>query len=320
LLNTLDKLLDHRVVILFGKGGVGRSAVSTALAVVAARRGMRTLVMETDTRTPITSARGKKSGFAPVELTRNLFAMMLGGQESLEDYLGLVVPRPILRAVFASSLYQVFVHAAPGIRELTMMGKIYHEIERRPQSQPRWDLIIVDMPASGQALSMFRMPFFARQTFGDGIVAREAEAVATFLRDERSCAAVIVTTAESLAIAETLEIHHALAEWRVITAATVFNRLCAGAFEAADIARMLKRGALAPELKHLDKLADIARRQLKRRNRERRALGILRRQIPAPSITLEESLGLPGQALGAELAAQLTNDSEASEHTGVGDV
>ncbi|HJU28565.1 MAG TPA: ArsA-related P-loop ATPase, partial [Candidatus Binataceae bacterium] len=155
----VDNLLNRRVVAILGKGGVGRTTVSAALASFAAARGMSVLVMETDPRIPIAAAYGKRPGIEPLELAPNLHGMFLGGQEALENYLGFVVPRPVLRAVFASSLYQYFVHAAPALRELTMMGKIYHEIERRPKHLPRWDLIVVDAPASGQALSMIRMPF-----------------------------------------------------------------------------------------------------------------------------------------------------------------
>jgi anion-transporting ArsA/GET3 family ATPase len=304
-------MLQRRVLAIVGKGGVGRSTVGAALAIVAAGRGMRTLVMETDARTPIAAAYGKKPGFAPVELGRNLWGMFLGGQESLEDYLGPVVPRPILRAVFASSLYQYFVRAAPALRELTMMGKVFHEIERRPKRKPRWDLIIFDTPASGQALSMLKMPFVARETFGDSIVAREADAVASFFADRRRCAAVAVTSAEPLAIAETLEIHRALDALKIATAAVVFNRLTPAAFESADIARMVRRGMREPALQHLDQLAEIARGQLRRRNRERRARGILQRQINAPVIELEERSGLSGKALSAALVAQLPDDTSA---------
>ncbi|MGH7934258.1 MAG: ArsA-related P-loop ATPase, partial [Candidatus Binataceae bacterium] len=188
----LDALLKHRALLIIGKGGVGRTTASAVLAAYAARRGMRTLVMEPDLRRPIAVSYGKKSGYEPTELEANLWTMELGGQESLEEYLGFVVPRPILRAVFSSTLYQYFVAAAPAVRELAMMGKVYHEIERRATSKPPWGLLIFDAPASGQALSMIRMPFAAHETFGDSIVGREAREVARFLRETEKCAVVQV--------------------------------------------------------------------------------------------------------------------------------
>lgn len=266
---------------------------------------MRTLLIETDPQRPIAASYGHKPGLEPIGLEPHLWSLFLGGQESLEDYLGFVVPRPILRAVLASSLYQYFVNAAPAVRELTMMGKIYHEVERRPKGKPPWDILVVDAPASGQALGMIRMPFVARETFGGGIVANEAGEVARFFRDPAKCAMVLVTTAEALAISETLEIHHALEDLELPTTAVFFNRTSTGGFEAGDVTRMIAIASRNPRLKRVDELAQIARADLRRRNQERRALGIIQRQIAAPVVILGEHRDLSGRSLGAALAAEL---------------
>jgi anion-transporting ArsA/GET3 family ATPase len=261
--------------------------------------------METDPRRPIAGSYGHMPGLEPVALEPSLWALFLGGQESLEDYLGLVVPRPILRAVFASSLYQYFVNAAPAVRELTMMGKIYHEIERRPKNKMAWHLIVVDAPASAQALAMLRMPFVAQHAFGGGIVASEAQEVARFFRDPGKCAMVLVTTTEALAISESLEIYHALEDVQLAIAAVMLNRTSTATFEAADITRMIATGARNARLKHVADLAEIARADLRRRNKERRALGIIERQIAAPGAMLGEHLDLSGHRLWAALSAEL---------------
>jgi len=274
---------------------------------------MRTLIMETDPQRPIAANYGHKPGLEPVLLQPRLWALFLGRQESLEDYLGLVVPRPILRAVFASSLYQHFVKAAPALRELTMMGKIYHEIERRPKSKLPWDLIVVDAPASGQALAMVKMPFVALETFGGGVVGDEAGAVAGFFRDPAKCAVVLVTIGEALAISETLEIHHALADLKLATAAVIFNRASYNTFEMSDIARMIARGSGNASLKNIEELGEIARTDLRRRNQERRALGIIQRQVGAPVATLSEYADSSGHNLSTSLAAELARSDPAAQ-------
>jgi anion-transporting ArsA/GET3 family ATPase len=273
---------------------------------------MRTLVIEADLRGPIAASHGRTPGFKPIELEPNLFGMTLGGQESLEDYLGLVMPRTILRAVFASSIYQYFVHAAPALRELTMMGKVFHEIERRPASQKRWDLVVFDMPASGQALSLMRTPFAARETFGASVVGREARNIASLLSDRSKCAMVAVTTAEALALAETLELNRSLATLEVETAAIFFNRTSPAAFEAGDIARLMRRAARTRGLQHLGTLGDIARAQLQRRTRERRALAILRRQVGCEVTEIEDHRRLSGLALTARLAEDIAQHEPAA--------
>jgi anion-transporting ArsA/GET3 family ATPase len=273
---------------------------------------MRTLVMETDPHRPIAASYGHKPGLEPVLLQTRLWGLFLGRQEALEDYLGLVVPRPILRAVLASSAYQYFVNAAPALRELTMMGKIFHEIERRPKSKVPWDLVVVDAPASGQALAMLKMPFVALETFGGGVVGKEAGAVAGFFRDGAKCAMVLVTIGEALAISETLEIDHALVDLELATAAVIFNRASTNTFEMSDIARMIALGSHNVGLKRIEELGEIARTDLRRRTQERRALGIIQRQIGAPVATLSEHSDCSGRTLAATLAAELTRlDSEA---------
>lgn len=288
-----------------GKGGAGRTSVAAGLALMAARRGLRVLVMETDPRAPIAAAYACGASFKPLPLTENLWAMVLDRQQSLEEYLGLVVARPLLRAVFASSLYQYFVHAAPALRELMMMGKIYHEIERRPAHEPRWDLLVVDLPASGQALGMIAMPFAACETFGHQLVGREAEQVGRFFRDRAKCAMVIVTSVDQLAITETLEVHRKLAALGLATAAVVFNGMSRATFEAADVARLLERRTAAARPPYREIFATLAQADLNRRIRERRALGILRRQVGAPLIQLAEHRGRSGKTLAESLAAQL---------------
>ncbi len=301
----IDHLLARRLIVVMGKGGVGRTSISSGIATLAARRGLRTLIIEADLRGPIAATFGQPPGFKQVELEPNLYAMTLGGQESLEEYLSFVVPRPVLRMVFASAVYQYFVHAAPALRELTMMGKVFHEIERRAAPLEPWRLVVFDAPASGQALSMIRTPLAARETFGESVVGREARNIARLLSDGARCAMVAVTTAESLAMTETLELRRTLAELELETAAIFLNRVSPAAFAAGDIARMVRRGAGDPALKHLDALAELARAELKRRTRERRASAILRRQSECAVIEIEERKGLSGVALARGLADQM---------------
>jgi anion-transporting ArsA/GET3 family ATPase len=301
---TIEQLLERRLLVVIGKGGVGRSSVSAALAILANRRGVRVLIVEADLSTPIAVGYGKHTGFDPVELQPGLYAMALLGQESLEEYLSFVVPKSILRAVFKTSLYQYFVQAAPAVRELTMMGKVFHEIERRDPSLPSWDLVIFDAPASGQALSMIRMPFAARETFGEGMVGREASAIGQLLRDQAKCGIIAVTTAEALALKETFESYRSLSELQLATAAVFFNRISAATFDTADIGRMMRRYSEVVE-GGLDDLAHVARTEVKRRSRERRAFALLRRGTTSPLIAVTEEAEPAAKALFEALSVQL---------------
>jgi arsenite/tail-anchored protein-transporting ATPase len=302
-LAMLSKLTAHRVLMVLGKGGVGKTTVSAAVARAVADSGAPVLAMECDPRAPMAAALGLKPSYVPAAAAPNLALMVLEGRHSLEEYLRLVFPgRALLGAVFASRLYQFFVQAAPGLRELMMLGKIYYECERRLPGGAQRSLIVVDAPASGQALSLLRMPAAARETFGDSIVGREASHIARMLHDRSKCAIVQVTTAEPLAMSETLETYAALAAMRLEPAVVIFNRASAEQFDGRDLAAAERRAAQVVGEESWRHLADIGHRELARIAGERRALLTLRSAVRCPICEVPEYPGLSGAALIRRMA------------------
>ena len=136
------------------------------------------------------------------------------------------------------------MQAAPGLRELMMLGKIYYDAAIGKGGKPDWDTIIFDAPSSGHALSLLRMPFAARDTFGDSLVGREANNIGALLRDPSACGLVAVTTPEPLAIIETIETCAELHKLDLPVAAVLFNRHNPAYFSAADLTRLKNSAAL----------------------------------------------------------------------------
>src|SRR5512139_2134864 len=139
-------LAGRRVLFVVGKGGVGKSTVSTALAVSLAEEGKRVLLaqMESSRRLaefldlPTTDA-------GMVEALPNLCVLTVDGESALSEYLGLVLPvRRVQKMVVESKLYHHFVAAAPGLKELMTVGKIWYEEQLRVRGRPKWDVIVVD--------------------------------------------------------------------------------------------------------------------------------------------------------------------------------
>jgi anion-transporting ArsA/GET3 family ATPase len=308
----LSELLRRRVVFLLGKGGVGTTSASAALALAASESGNSVLAMETDTRAPMANAFAIKPAYEPVMVSEQLFAMVLEGRHALEEYLKLVIPaRTVMRAVFASRLYQFFVNAAPGLKELMMLGKVYYEAERKLAGRDHWDLIIVDGPASGQALSLLKMPNAAQQTFGDSVVGREAGNIIRALRDERETAVVLVTTPEPLPISETLETAQTLNEIGIKPAAIVFNRSRTPNFSTRDVTKLKEHLLANGKASDAEYLAKIAKAELQRASQADKALRQLRDETSAPVIELPLLRGVSGGDLVRTLAAQIENaDSE----------
>ena len=277
----------------------------------------RVLAMEYDRLGALSTAMGRKPGFDPAQVAPGLWTVVLDGAHQLEEYLATVVPsRAMLKAVVNSGAYRYFVEAAPGLRELIMVGKIYHELEYRPP---------VAAVGHGRARRARVGPGAQRAADADWwrarLSARESSAARprasrNCLRDPARCGVVLVTSAEPFAVSETLETHAALRSLGLDVAAVIFNRTRRPRFDANAVARLARRPALRAAAPHLDGLAALAHAELKRAAGERRALELVRRRIGAPIIELAECRGAGGLALMRELARQLAHQraGEARAH------
>jgi anion-transporting ArsA/GET3 family ATPase len=303
----LTQLFERRLIVVLGKGGVGKSATSAALATCAARQGIRTLLMETDSRAPVAGALGVERSFKPVPVRAGFSTMVLEGGHALDEYLALVLPaRAVLKAVFASRLYQFFVQAAPGLRELMMLGKVCYELSPKDR-RARWDLVVVDAPASGQALSLLRMPTAARATFGASVVGQEAENIERTLHDRKLCAIVEVTTPETLAVSELLETQKALAAMDFPPAAIFLNRAATTDFSAGDVMQFARRAEATHGLRHLEQLTEAARAELARAAQTPRAHAKLARLSRASIMELPDLPGRNTETLVTHLASFLAS-------------
>ena len=305
----LNEILGRRVLIVLGKGGVGKSTLTAAIAKVATLSGATALIMECDARAPLAATFGVEPSFVPTQVAHDLALMTLDGRAALEEYLRLVVPgRMLLKAVFASRIYQFFVQAAPGLRELMMLGKVFYDAGQTDPKLPARNMIVVDAPASGQAMSLLKMPTAARSTFGDSIVGKEASNISKMLRDRRNCAIIQVTTADSLSISETIETHAQLSSIHLAPAAVLFNRMPPCEFDAGDISALTNRRGSNLRKKDLEHLAELAKSELNRAAQARKALARIRAETEGPVIEIVEHGGLSGIALIDRIAGELARN------------
>jgi anion-transporting ArsA/GET3 family ATPase len=150
----------------------------------------------------------------------------------LAEYLEIVVPiRRLLNIVFSSRLYRYFVAAAPGLKELMAVGKIWFERQKKgADGRPLWDAIIVDAGASGQSLQYLQMPRAAARTFRTGLVHRESERVASMLSDVETTAVHVVAIPEDMPLTEAKEVLAKLRGELALPVGTVYlNRTRAAA-------------------------------------------------------------------------------------------
>jgi anion-transporting ArsA/GET3 family ATPase len=235
-------LLDKRLVVVTGKGGVGRTTVAAALGLAAARAGKRVMVAEVAEQERMSRAfRREGVGYSETELADNFWAMSVDPQHALDEYLGQQVGGPLAGVLFHNRIFEYFVAAAPGVRELTTIGKVWElaQLERRNRKAAPYDLVILDAAASGHGLAMLRAP----KTFGDiarvGPVSRRAAMIHEFLRDPERTGVVSVAIPQEMPVNETIEFREKLREQMGMeTDVVVANQVLPERFNGEDCERI----------------------------------------------------------------------------------
>ncbi|HEY6099634.1 MAG TPA: ArsA-related P-loop ATPase [Anaeromyxobacter sp.] len=201
-------LLDRRLVIVTGKGGVGKSTVSAALALVAARAGKRVLVCEVNAQERVAPLLGAPpAGPAIREASPGVFTVNVTPREAMREY-GLMVLkfRTIYDAVFENRLVHYFLRVVPSLAELVMLGKILHEGRAEERGRRRWDLVLVDAPATGHAVQLLRVPSALVDTVPGGPLRHDADWMEAMLLDPVHTAVALVTLPEEMPVNEAIEL------------------------------------------------------------------------------------------------------------------
>jgi len=308
----LGALAGRRVLFVVGKGGVGKSTVATALAVAFAEAGKNVLLAQMEPSRRLSEFLGiSGSGDGIVEALPNLCVLTVDGESALSEYLGLVLPvRRVQRMVVESKLYHHFVAAAPGLKELMTIGKIWYEEQLTAKGRPKWDVIVVDAPATGHVLQYLRMPSAAAEAFGPGLVRREAQKVMELLVDPVRTAVCPVTTAEEMPVNETTEMYRQLRERLRMPLGVLFvNRVHAAPLAPEAVPSAPAKAAAGTGSLVADVLR-CAREEAGWAAINRRYLDRLREEVPMPTLVLPfvfaEEFGLDEvRALLADAAKDL---------------
>jgi anion-transporting ArsA/GET3 family ATPase len=282
----VPSLLDKRLVLVTGKGGVGKTTVAAALGLAAARRGKRTVVCEVAEQTRLGALFDADPGHAETEIAPRLYAISVDPERAKEEWLRYQLKSRTLAGVLGGSrLFQYLTAAAPGLSELVTIGKVWDlaQLERRTGGSP-FDLAILDSPATGHGLAMLTAPRTFASVAALGPVGRQAEKIDRFLRDPASTGVLVTALPEEMPVNETIEFERSLHEElgigvdRIVVNAlhpTRFKRDEVQRLEAAEAATAPGRAALRAALS-----------EHRRARAEHAQLRRLRRAATAPVVTL----------------------------------
>lgn len=237
---VLEELTGQRLLVVTGKGGVGKSTIAAALATQSAREGLRTLVCEVNTKERISQLLGKPEvGPEVTAVDENLWAVDVRPQEAMREYaLMLLKFESIYNAVFENRVVRYFLRFIPSLQELVLLGKIlFHLREKRPDGSWRFDRIVIDAPATGHAITFFSVPQVIIDTVPPGAMSTDATWMRDLLIDPKTTAVVLVSLPEELPVNETLELAEALkTKVKMTSKLVVLNGFIPERFSEADIA------------------------------------------------------------------------------------
>lgn len=197
-MNVVD-LVYGKLVLVTGKGGVGKTTVSAAIAQLAAAQGRKTLLVEFDNQHPSTTAiYGQAPTYEPRSVAPDLYVANLDWMNALAEWVERVVGiRRVVGMILKNRMVQRFLDATPGSREVVLLSKLVWLCEE-------YDLVVVDLPASGHAVSVLQIPWMVMRLFATGPIRQKGEEAKALLGDPGTHL-VMVAIPEEMVVTETLE-------------------------------------------------------------------------------------------------------------------
>jgi len=269
--------------VFTGKGGTGKSTLSAALALAASRRGKRVLVCEVTARERVSELFGRPASGPQIrQLAPNLYSVHVRPAEAMREYALMILRYETLyNLVFENKVVRYFLTAAPSLAEIVLLGKVFwHAAREMERGRPRWDLVVLDAPATGHGLTLLTVPDVFLAIVSEGPLARDMRDMQSLLKDAARCRTCVVTLPEEMPANEAIELHRALDQHGLPQGALFLNGVFEPRFTPQERVQVARGGPL------LAAAADAVESHEARADLSVHYRELLRREVQLPLVTV----------------------------------
>ncbi len=301
---------QSHVLVVAGKGGVGKTTMSATLARLASQHGLSVLIVELEGKSGITGAFGltEDLGYEEIELQPadgalgqgSIRARRITPDDALVEYLIDHGLKRVSKRLVSSGVVDVVSTAIPGIRDVLVLGKV-KQLERDQVA----DLIVVDAPATGHAITFLTSAAGLVNAARGGPLRNQAQDVVELLSDPERCRVILVTLPEDMPVSETIESAFTLEDKAGVQLGPVIVNACdanpVGLGESAESVA-LEGVTVAPE--HLEALEAARLFRLERHGISKDQLDRMARDLPLPQLLVPQ---VAAAAIGPAETQQLAD-------------
>ena len=226
-------MFEQQLIIVSGKGGVGKTAMASAVADCSAR-SVPTVLVTFDAQLDQHPLFDVPLGYEPVEAAAGLWVMRVDGLSAIREYVRRKVPfSGLYDAVLSSRMFRDFAEAAPGFEELMCLGKLYDLV-----TEPRFERVVFDAPATGHLKTLIDVPAATLKAVLVGPLNHNARKIQDLLMDPERTRVVLTTLAEEMAVREALELEAFCRERRMGVGPVIVNQQVPDRFSEAEITNL----------------------------------------------------------------------------------
>jgi anion-transporting ArsA/GET3 family ATPase len=214
-MSLLEPLTRRQLIVVTGKGGVGKTTVAALLGRALSQAGRRTLVVEVDPRENLHQMFGLPPSGGTIEMAGSrLWVQNLKPRQVLDEVVRERLKLELLaRRVLDSTIYQHFTAGAPGLKEIAVLGHAFRLLNGLGvKGAPELDTVVLDAPATGHGIALLAAPLLVTDVIRRGPFSEMAGDLATLVSSPERCGIVVVTQAEEMPVQEAIELRQSLQE------------------------------------------------------------------------------------------------------------